>query len=626
MEFNNFKNFIEKVNNDLGKDFCNEFQNIRKELKKAKKTGNKGQLFKYDNQERNWSINEGGGTEVQYSISIDNSNIMRYGIGFNAQYVKYANAKSPVEYIKPYINAFLSEELKPLVEKMEKKNYEYIDLTKEELKNIQYNQYCLFGKKIEVTNNYISDEDYKNMINDIKGDLFKLYIEVFETKNKLQEIGAIEKMKNEIKELLHNNYNLILTGAPGTGKTYLAHKLVKELINKENGDEKEQKGFVQFHPSYDYTDFVEGIRPKKDYNGFERVDGIFKEFCKRAVKNIIDSSKDTGIIRKEEIIKKYLYQFLDKINDKIEEKGEYEIHGIGNKKTAPIIDIEYDNYNVKFYIGTETKAHNINRSVEMFIQYYLNFENYLNAKLNNTNQISNFQLFLDCFSNVNIKGRATYIHGILNSFYEAYSSNINEEYNNNNQTGKKIARKHFYFIIDEINRGDINKILGELFYSLDMGYRGEEGKVKTQYQNMIEDDDIFQDGFYIPENVFIIGTMNDIDRSVESMDFAIRRRFAWKEIKACDTMEEILNFENNDEVKERMTSLNKKISEKLGSMYEIGGAYFKKIEYYKEDYNKLWENHIKGVLEEYLRGNKEKNSIMEEFQQAYNLENKENSN
>ncbi len=433
--------------------------------------------------------------------------------------------------------------------------------------------------------------------------------------------GAFNK---EIIELLHNNYNIILTGAPGTGKTYLAHQLVEKLINEENGDEREQKGFVQFHPSYDYTDFVEGIRPDRE-NGFIRMDGVFKEFCKRAVKNIIDSSKDTGVIRKEEIIKKYLYQFLDNINNEIEEKGEYTIHGIGNKKTAPIIDIEYDNSNVKFYIGTETKAHNVNRSVDMLIQYYLNFENYLNTKLNNTNQLSNFQLFLDCFSNVNIKGRATYIHGILNAFYEAYSSNINEEYNNN-QTGEQITRKHFYFIIDEINRGDINKILGELFYSLDMGYRGDEFKVKTQYQNLVEEDDIFKDGFYIPENVYIIGTMNDIDRSVESMDFAIRRRFAWKEIKACDTMDAILNFKNNDEVKNRMTSLNKKISEELGSMYEIGGAYFKKIEYYNGDYNKLWENHIKGVLEEYLRGNKDKNRIMAEFQQAYNLDNKEKSN
>ena len=91
------------------------------------------------------------------------------------------------------------------------------------------------------------------------------------------------------------------------------------------------------------------------------------------------------------------------------------------------------------------------------------------------------------------------------------------------------ANKKYIFIIDEINRGEISKIFGELFFSIDPGYRGTKGMVKTQYQNMItEDSDPFYEGFYVPENVYIIGTMNDIDRSVESMDFAMRRRVAWE--------------------------------------------------------------------------------------------------
>lgn len=184
----------------------------------------------------------------------------------------------------------------------------------------------------------------------------------------------------------------------------------------------------------------------------------------------------------------------------------------------------------------------------------------------------------------------------------------------------EINKQKFVFIIDEINRGEISKIFGELFFSIDPGYRGAKGKVKTQYQNMITNEsDPFYEGFYVPENVYIIGTMNDIDRSVESMDFAMRRRFAWQEVKAeentgmLDDLQEMKN-----EVIEIMKRLNNVIwnettntgIEGLSAAYHIGGSYFSKLKLYLNDdhsnksaaYKHLWENHLKGVLSEYLRG------------------------
>ncbi|UKI45514.1 MAG: AAA family ATPase [Phocaeicola vulgatus] len=177
---------------------------------------------------------------------------------------------------------------------------------------------------------------------------------------------------------------------------------------------------------------------------------------------------------------------------------------------------------------------------------------------------------------------------------------------------------NYVFLIDEINRGEISKIFGELFFSIDPGYRGEKGRVKTQYQNMITDeDDPFYEGFYVPENVYIIGTMNDIDRSVESMDFAMRRRFAWKEIKANENTGMLDSFgELKDEIVSKMNRLNNAIwneetnegIEGLSAAYHIGGAYFKNLELYDyknnlpEAYRQLWENHLRGVLFEYLRG------------------------
>lgn len=131
--------------------------------------------------------------------------------------------------------------------------------------------------------------------------------------------------------------------------------------------------------------------------------------------------------------------------------------------------------------------------------------------------------------------------------------------------------------------------------------------------------DPFYNGFYVPDNVYIIGTMNDIDRSVESMDFAMRRRFAWKEIKANENMGMLDELkEMKDEVAATMTRLNTAIwdedsntgIEGLSTAYHIGGSYFSKIlGYLNEDhtnknaaYKHLWENHLKGVLFEYLRG------------------------
>ncbi|MEI0604796.1 AAA family ATPase [Brachyspira alvinipulli] len=245
-----------------------------------------------------------------------------------------------------------------------------------------------------------------------------------------------------------------------------------------------------------------------------------------------------------------------------------------------------------------------------------------------------YQNFIDEFG---YKGQHTYIYGFLKAFYEKYNSKIEKELNNN--TVEKVEKKNFVFIIDEINRGEISKIFGELFFAVDPGYRGIKGKVLTQYSNLIDEES--EKYFYIPENVYIIGTMNDIDRSVESMDFAMRRRFAWKEVNAKET-QYMLNtmFDNNneitekdkqlfiDEAKKRMNDLNKAIEqiESFNSSYHIGASYFLKLKnYYKSSsddkktaFNSLWENHLKGLLYEYLRGMPDAENKLDELEKAYN--------
>lgn len=452
----------------------------------------------------------------------------------------------------------------------------------------------------------------------------------------------MKKIKEEIKELLMQNRNLILTGAPGTGKTYLAKQIASQIILNKDYDEsfendinfKEQCAFVQFHPSYDYTDFVEGLRPMQDENGnigFERKDGVFKAFCKKALKNLKDSEKDIATLNYDEIIKKYFLEFIENdIQPSIAEKGGYGINGLTGEQISPVVYVELkDNDRFNYKINSKqnnqyTNRENLNSLIEC----------YKNIIIKNYDKITHKML------TKYTRGYASSTYGILKAFYDKCNEKIEQE--KNNITIEKVEEKKFIFIIDEINRGEISKIFGELFFSVDSGYRGEKGKVQTQYANLIEDGDEFKDGFYIPENVYIIGTMNDIDRSVESMDFAMRRRFAWKEIKAeTEYGKNMLNSligKNNitdsivKEVKDRMKKLNEAISNtpELSDAYNIGASYFLKLENYYKDkdknkaFKKLWENHLEGLLFEYTRGMQNQETILKELKSAYNPNNTDN--
>lgn len=175
-------------------------------------------------------------------------------------------------------------------------------------------------------------------------------------------------------------------------------------------------------------------------------------------------------------------------------------------------------------------------------------------------------------------------------------------------------------IIDEINRGEVSKIFGELFYAIDPGYRGKTGVlVQTQYQNLVPESDVFAKGFYVPENVYILATMNDIDRSVESMDFAMRRRFTWQEVTPADTQEMLDSLNCADKAKDVMNRLNQVIADTdgLGAAYMIGPSYFLKLKENGGDFDKLWTMNIEPLLKEYLRGFRKATDTLGRFKAAY---------
>lgn len=432
-------------------------------------------------------------------------------------------------------------------------------------------------------------------------------------------IENIKKIFNMQKytDLLKSNHNLILTGAPGTGKTYLAKQIAQQMIlgevKKEMSPEEEKQfneqcGFVQFHPSYDYTDFVEGLRPKQDAGGdvgFERKDGVFKEFCKKS-------------LTIEACYFDLLRDISNSENFTLKQKE-------GKDTTALSVD---DEKRIRWFErsnSTQIASNSVSLdNLKILYKKYNTFE-----KLNNINDINK-----EIRKTIDGAANTTYYWAVLNELL------------------RRIMGKKHVFIIDEINRGEISKIFGELFFSIDPGYRGEKGKVKTQYQNLIEEDDEFYDGFYVPENVYIIGTMNDIDRSVEGMDFPFRRRFAFKEITAKDS-EQMLKSEDAwgkdengnsrkpdqvdiDIIKSKMDAINNVIWHKvkedvkdedksiegLSSAYHIGASYFLKLVNYKNadgsyDYDQLWENHLEGLLLEYMRGMADVQKKIKKLANAY---------
>ena len=450
--------------------------------------------------------------------------------------------------------------------------------------------------------------------------------------------------------LLEKNHNIVFTGAPGTGKTYLARQIaifkvlgktdIETLSDTEKAIIKERVGFVQFHPSYDYTDFVEGLRPISDDNGnvgFERKDGIFKEFCKRAILNSSSSEVVTNELNADPVVWKVSLVGTgdNPIRTECMENGHIRI---GWADYGDVDDF-YDFDNFKYGGKAILRAFQYSMEIgDIVVSCYSESEIDAIGIVTGEYEYHEDGGEFPRYRNVNwiakgLRENIVKLNGdrkfTLSTIYrtcitpEAILKLANSHLQPNNDTS---IDKKFVFIIDEINRGEISKIFGELFFSIDPGYRGEKGKVSTQYQNMISEGDVFADGFYVPDNVYIIGTMNDIDRSVESMDFAMRRRFTWKEISA-ESQKNMLDSlgEYAQEAKDSMTALNKVIEEtpELGKAYEIGPAYFLKLKNCNFDFDSLWEMNIEPLLREYLRGYRNGKDIIENCKNAYDLMNNE---
>lgn len=412
----------------------------------------------------------------------------------------------------------------------------------------------------------------------------------------IESNGYMNPYSNQLIE----SKNIILRGAPGTGKSYLAKEIAADIISNGYFDnytlltdeQKKQIEFVQFHPSYDYSDFVEGLRPKANDDGsmgFELRDGIFKKFVAMAKKNFYDSQKSEEVIEKEASVQAIMTDYFSELE-----------FGVDELKIAR---------GTKFYITSVDDKH-INISIpenNVSNKLSLNIKE-LREMLESGQEFTQVKDVTKFFGKNNATQGYSYNLAIFNAI-KAKKTTISKT------VTKQEQLKKYIFIIDEINRGEISKIFGELFFSIDPGYRGLAGEVSTQYANLHEDAD---EKFFIPDNVYIIGTMNDIDRSVDSFDFAMRRRFRFIEIKADERLEMLDALgEKKEEAIRRMTALNSEISkvEDLNENYHIGGAYFLKLK--TLSFDQLWTDYLQPLLQDYVRGMHDEDIIMKKFEKAY---------
>lgn len=545
--FKSADELIRLINEKLGRSWCDKFQEKRKNLLGKARSATKGQLFKIENR-NNWFINEGGGCEVQYHCAFypDEQRVI-YGLGFNTQYIPFVNDIMP--HITPYMNAYLNKKNECLKSMY---NCTYLWGNEEQLINPQRDQYNLLGKEIDVFDDkkneddndfsyFIKEIDFEMLIYNLK-EWLNPYEIIIQERNRLIKTANIKsQMSNTIQQVLESKKQIILQGAPGTGKTYKTAELAvaicdgkftdfsnrSAVMNRYNELKTEGRiAFTTFHQSMDYEEFVEGLKPVSTSNGviFESKAGLFKEIC--------DSALLANITLTQNISQKV--EFEDAFDYLLEQITASDTFTLPTKTNQDITLTKTLNNNIQFRHNGATKKYTVSR--DRLLRVYNKYNN--SDLVNNISNISN--AMREIIGGCNASGYwavLKYIvdHKNVNEDDVTDIENLSEKdkesaiqtyINSSKEDRRSVKGQNYVLIIDEINRGNISKILGELITLLEADKRiGEPNELTAKLPYS-------QKEFGVPSNLYIIGTMNTADRSVGYIDYAIRRRFGFISIKS----------------------------------------------------------------------------------------------
>lgn len=418
--------------------------------------------------------------------------------------------------------------------------------------------------------------------------------EVIIKKNDMKEI-------NTIINILNSKRQIILQGAPGTGKTFITAEIAialcdgieniplsrKEIMERYNQLVYEGRiDFTTFHQSMDYEEFIEGIKPIVENTSntmiYKPQAGIFKKMYEKILEDISEEPKQ------------YVNDTFEFLFDKLIEK-------IGNKE-----------------INTITQKKGKNKVITVSDQEIIKVDNYSVVKSNLK------EIYKSCKQNCKVRdirnspknigkvSSTSAYWGVLQELYKIKESESRKKEALKPQIGQNDLVP-YVLIIDEINRGNISKIFGELITLLENDKRmGEKNELwaTLPYSN---------EKFSIPSNLYIIGTMNTADRSLGYIDYAVRRRFAFYTLKAEKSVIEN-HYKDNEMLKSKALNLfddvQKLISKNIASEFNvedlmIGHSYFLAKD--EEELNMKLEYEIKPLLREYAfdgildKLNKEKN-------------------